>query len=126
MIEKKIYIAKDGTVFAENQYSSEEEAKQACYKYEMMQEYVKKDVVLLNGNYEKVSDYEKAYFIIFKNNEIKPTIIKDYINTRECEYDEDIFKDNNYFCYDHQEGWIDVVASCELWQTMLEKLKKIE
>lgn len=123
MKQRIIFEAKDGKIFNSSDYPNIEAAENACHYYEAMIDYIGTDVILLNWDYEEVTNYKKADFLIFKNDEIKQQFVKYFINSDE-RYDKDYFDNGNYFLLDLEDDcWVNVEASYEVWKTRLEKLK---
>ena len=123
MKQRMIFEAKDGTVFDANNYPDIEAAENACRNYEAVIDCIGTDVILLNYGYEEITDYKKADFLIFNNNDIKHPFVEYCINL-DGAYDIDYFDNSNYFLRDLEDDcWFDVEATYEMWKTRLEKLK---
>lgn len=73
MIEKKIYIAADGTEFPEDEYCSAEMAKAECEEYERTEAEINAalttSIVLLDSKGNRTTDFSYAYAIYCKTDE---------------------------------------------------------
>lgn len=73
MIEKKIYIAKDGTEFSEDNYPSAEFAKAKCEEYERTESAIEAalttTIVLLDDKGNRITDFDSAFTICCKTDE---------------------------------------------------------
>ena len=73
MIEKKIYIAADGTEFPEDEYCSAEEAKAECEEYERTEAEINAalttSIVLLDSKGNRTTDFGYAYAVYCKTDE---------------------------------------------------------
>jgi hypothetical protein len=69
MIEKKIYIAKDGTEFSEDDYPSAEIAKAKCEEYERTESAIEATIVLLDDKGNRITEFNSAFAIYCKTDE---------------------------------------------------------
>jgi hypothetical protein len=73
MIEKKIYIAKDGTEFSEDNYPSAEFAKAMCEEYERTESSIEvaltTTIVLLDDKGNRITEFDSAFAIYCKTDE---------------------------------------------------------